>query len=327
MSALSYAIIGTGAIGGYYGARLQQAGCDVHFLLRSDYAHVRQSGLIIDSVSGDFVLPQVKAYNQSTDIPPVDVVIVALKTTQNHLLPDLLPAIKPGGAILSLQNGFGIEADIANLLKKNNLAIPAILGGLCFICSNKVGPGHLRHMDYGRILLGEHTQDQQPCPPPPVMKAIAADFSRAQVPVDTTDDLPMARWQKLVWNVPYNGLSVVLDATTEEMMADDGVRSLITTLMEEVVAIANAWGKETSTGTSRTIDNNIIHTMLAHTETMPPYRTSMKIDYDEGRPLEIEAILGAPIDIAKEIDVATPTMTMLYCQLSFLNQRLNALSL
>lgn len=79
MTYLKYAVIGTGAIGGYYGARLQQAGCEVHFLLRSDYAQVRENGLIIESISGDFALPEVNAYSDPAQMPPVDVVIVALK--------------------------------------------------------------------------------------------------------------------------------------------------------------------------------------------------------------------------------------------------------
>lgn len=318
---LSYAIIGTGAIGGYYGARLQQAGCEVHFLLRSDYTEVQQAGLKVESIEGDFYLPQVSAYPRAAQMPPVDVAIVALKTTHNAKLPQLLPPLKPQGAILSLQNGLDIEAGIAQHLTAACQPVPTLLGGLCFICANKVGPGHIRHLDYGRVLLGAHDPARQPCPPTPLMERIAADFSRAQVPIALTEDLPLARWQKLVWNVPYNGLSVVLDATTEAMMANREVRSLITTLMEEVVAVANGWAQEVSPGSGRHIADGAIAQMLAHTETMAPYRTSMKIDYDEGRPLEIEAILGNPVRTAQAVRVAAPAMTMLYQQLSFLNRQ------
>jgi len=325
MSSLSYAIIGTGAIGGYYGARLQQAGCEVHFLLRGDYEAVRHSGIAIESIDGDFELPQVKAYSQSTDIPPVDVAIVALKTTQNNHLHTLLPPIKKGGAILSLQNGLGIEADISRQLKgqlkEREGTVPDILGGLCFICSNRIGPGHFRHSAYGRILLGAHNPTAQPCTPTPLMGAIAADFAKGPIAIETTDDLPMARWQKLVWNVPYSGLSVVLDATTEEMMADSGVQSLITTLMAEVINTANAWGEQTSPGTNRHLPFSLIDEMIAHTEVIEPYRTSMKIDYDENRPLEVETIVGNPLRAAQAMGVSVPTMTMLYQQLSFLNNR------
>ncbi|MEL6555248.1 MAG: putative 2-dehydropantoate 2-reductase [Cyanobacteria bacterium J06621_11] len=320
-SKLSYAIIGTGAIGGYYGSRLAQSGCPVHFLLRSDYAHVKDNRLRVESVDGDFSLAQVNAYQRAADIPPVDVVIVALKTTHNPLLNQLLPQIKPSGAILSLQNGFGVEAKILQQLEENNFTVPNVLGGLCFICSNKVGPGHFRHLDYGRILLGAHQKSQQKVSPTPLMKRIVDDFQNARIEIDTTDDLPMARWQKLVWNVPYNGLSVVLDATTEEMMANSGVRSLITTLMQEVVTAANTWGEQTSPDTDRKIPDDVITKMLAHTETMAPYRTSMKLDFDRGQPLEIEAILERPISIAHKFNLPTPAMTMLHQQITFLNAR------
>ncbi len=322
---LSYAIIGTGAIGGYYGARLQQAGCEVHFLLRSDYKQVRDRGLIIDSIHGDFTLPSVKAYSKPEDIPPVDVAVIALKSTYNNLLKNLLPRLNPNGVILSLQNGLGIEAEIVQLLEKTNgeitKATPTVLGGLCFICSNKVGAGHIQHLDYGRVLLGAHDEANQLCPHTPVMNAIAADFTRAKVPIELTDDLPIACWKKLVWNVPYNGLSVVLDATTEEMMADEGVRSLITTLMNEVVTVANTWGQQVSPGSDRRVPQETISQMLSQTAQMAPYRTSMKIDYDEKRPLELEAILGNPLRTARSLNIPTPAMTMLYQQLAFLNSR------
>ena len=318
---LTYAIIGTGAIGGYYGARLQQGGCDVHFLLHSDYEVVRDRGITVESVDGNFTLPNVRAYNSPKDMPPVDVAIVALKTTNNALLTKLLPSLKPNSAILSLQNGLGVEADIVQRLKGTTDSAPTVLGGLCFICSNKVGDGHIRHMAYGDVLLGAHNDQNQPSPHTPLMESIAADFARARLPIDLTADLPMARWKKLMWNVPYNGLSVVLNATTEEMMNDDGVRSLITTLMQEVLTVANAWGHKASPGTHRNLPPKTIAQMLAHTEEMVPYRTSMKIDYDEGRPMEIEAILGKPINTAQKLKIPVPTMTMLYQQLTFLNDR------
>ncbi|MGB3300556.1 MAG: putative 2-dehydropantoate 2-reductase [Phormidesmis sp.] len=318
---LTYAIIGTGAIGGYYGARLQQAGCEVHFLLHSDYEHVRDRGLTIDSIDGDFTLPKVRAYSSPKDIPPVDVAVVALKTTNNALIAELMPPLKPNGAILSLQNGIGIEADIVQRLKKATDLVPTVLGGLCFICSNKVGDGHIRHIDYGKVLLGAYDETNQPRLPTPLMESIAADFTHAGIAIDLTADLPMARWRKLVWNVPYNGLSVVLDATTEEMMNDDGVREIIIALMQEVITTANAWGKKVSPEGDRHLPLATIDQMLAQTEKMSPYRTSMKIDYDEGRPLEIETILDSPIAIARSLGVSTPTMLMLYQQLAFLSAR------
>jgi len=319
---LSYAVIGTGAIGGYYGGRLAESGCDVHFLLRSDYGHVSAHGMVVDSVKGDFALQPVNAYSSAASMPPVDVALVCLKTTNNHLLPGLLPSLKPGGAVLLLQNGFGVEAAVEQIWREALERVPTLFGGLCFICAHKIAPGHIRHIDYGRLMLGEHiaaVSDQ--FAPVNLLKAIAIDFNRANIETDITNDLAMARWLKLVWNVPYNALSVVLNATTAEMMADEGTRTLILTLMQEVVSVANRWGEQNNKGEERALSDDVIEQMFEHTETMPAYLTSMKLDFEQKRPLEIETILGTPLKIAKELDVAVPAMDMLYQQLAFLNAR------
>ncbi|MBX2863262.1 MAG: putative 2-dehydropantoate 2-reductase [Leptolyngbyaceae cyanobacterium MAG.088] len=311
MAAKRYAILGTGAIGGYYGARLQQSGCDVHFLLRSDYDHVKKHGLVVKSVSGDITLPQVNAYNNPANMPPMDVVVIALKTTQNHRLADLMPPLNDGAVVLTLQNGLGIENEIAQLVSPQQ-----IMGGLCFICSNKVGPGHIHHLDYGKIQLGAYGATKQQRDLTPAMAAIADDFRRAKIPIDVTNDLFIARWRKLVWNVPYNGLSVVLDATTNELMADDDVKGRIHRLMNEVINAANTWAHylTVDNAPSRHIPMSFATNMLEATAQMKPYRTSMKIDFDEGRPLEVEAILGNPVRAAAEVDAATPEMATLYEQ-------------
>ena len=310
-----YAILGTGALGGYYGACLQRVGLEVHFLLHHDYQHVREQGLVIESPDGDFTLPYVNAYGDAAKMPACDVVIVALKTTQNHLLPDMLPSVvKDDGVVLVLQNGLGIEQEVAQLVGSKR-----VMGGLCFLCSNKVGPGHIHHLDYKQITLGEYLPDYQPGGLTQRMRQVADDFERAGIPITLAEDLLLARWQKLVWNIPYNGLSVVLDATTNELMADQYTRSLVEQLMGEVLAGASA--------TNRKISDHFIQTMLDYTEKMTPYRTSMKIDYDERRPLEVEAIVGNPLRVATAAGTDLPLISMLYRQLKFLdvqNRRFNA---
>ena len=309
MSSRSYAILGTGALGGYYGACLQRAGLEVHFLLHSDYDHVCQHGLVIESPEGNFTLPYVNAYCDASKMPRCDVVAVALKSTQNHLLSQLLPAVvKDDGVVLLLQNGLGIEEDVAQIVGSER-----VIGGLCFLCSNKVGPGYIHHLDYKEIKLGEYTPNYRPGGITERMRQIAGDFECAGIPIQLAEDLLLARWQKLVWNIPYNGLSVVLDATTNELMADHHARSLVEQLMREVVAGAAA--------TDRIISDRIIQQMLDHTEKMTPYRTSMKIDYDERRPLEIEAIFGNPLRAATAAGVDLPLISMLYRQLKFLDAK------
>jgi 2-dehydropantoate 2-reductase len=320
MAGRRYTVLGTGAIGGYYGACLQRGGAEVHFLLHSDYDHVAEHGLMVESIAGNFALPQVQAHRTVATMPPVDVVIVGLKTTQNALLPDLLrPILGPETAVLTLQNGFAIEHQLAQWVGNRPL-----LGGLCFVCSNKVGPGHIRHLDYGSVLLGQYSPDHQPAGLSPLLKSLAQDFQAAQVEVDWTDDLRLARWRKLVWNIPFNGLSVVMNATTTDMMADPNIRQLAEQLMGEVVEAAQADGEALSPGQGRHLSTDLIGQMLTHTEQMAPYRTSMKIDFDAGRPLEVEAIFGNSLRAAQAAGVAAPRIEMLYHQLKAIDRRLGA---
>lgn len=309
MSTRSYAIVGTGAIGGFYGAKLQKAGHKVSFLLRSDYHYVTNKGLMVQSVDGDFILPEIDAYKDVNKMPRCDVVVVALKTTQNHLLPEILPSLlKNNSTILLLQNGLNIEPDVAQIIGERT-----IISGLCFICANKVGAGHIRHLDYGSVKLAEYTVNYRNVGITEKMREIAQDLESADIPIDLTEDLLLARWQKLVWNIPYNGLSVMLDARTNEMMKNPEMRVLVEEIMQEVLAGARSCG--------RVISDRFIAKMLDHTDKMKPYLTSMKLDYDGKKPLEVEAILGNPLRMANKAGVNLPRISMLYQQLKFLDAR------
>jgi 2-dehydropantoate 2-reductase len=312
MSERTYAILGTGALGGFYGAKLQKAGLNVHFLLRSDYEHVSKQGLMIESVDGDFALPQINAYCNVEKMPRCDVVVVALKTTQNFILSKLLPFVmKDDGVVLVLQNGLGVEEEVAQIVGNDK-----VIGGLSFLTANKVAPGHIYHVSYKNIILGEYTPNYDLCDITQRMQHIAKDFENAGIPIELTEDLLLARWKKLVWNVPYNGLSVILNATTAELMADVHTRKLVEQLMYEVLAGAKSSG--------HIIPESFIQTMLNNTAKMKPYRTSMKIDFDERRPLEVEAIFGNPLRIAQASGVRLPQISCLYGQLKFLDAKIRS---
>ena len=303
----NYAIVGTGALGGFYGARLQKADLEVNFLLRSDYDRVKKHGLIVESPEGDFTLPQVRAYHDARKMPQCDVVIVALKTTQNHFLPKILPhLLKDDGVVLVLQNGLNIEPEVAKIVGAER-----VIGGLCFLCSYKVSPGHICHLDYGSITLGEYTEDYKQIGITNRLHQIASDFRRAQIPIKLSGDLLLSRWKKLVWNIPYNGLSVVLNARTDELMANPDTLTLVEEIMGEVVVAAKSC--------DRIIPDDFIPDMLDYTHKMKPYRTSMKIDYDESRPLEVEAIFGNPIRVAQQVGIKLPQIEVLYRMLKFVD--------
>jgi 2-dehydropantoate 2-reductase len=306
----SYAIIGSGAVGGFYGARLARAGRDVHFLLHTDYDHVRRHGLTVESVDGDFHLPQVQAYSRAEDLPPTDVVVVAMKATNNHLWESMLrgPVARGDSSFLLLQNGLGGEDLLASLVGPDR-----VLGGLCFLCSNKVGPGRIHHLDYGFVTLGQHSADGAAAGITDRMRAIGADLEGAGIQVDYAEDLLLARWRKLVWNIPFNGLSVVLDARIDEILACPETRALAESLMGEVVVGAASLGRE--------IEPAFVRHMMDLTERMTPYRTSMKIDHELGRPMEVEAIFGNPLRAAEQSGADLPGIRMLYRLLTYIDTR------
>ncbi len=300
---MKIAIIGTGAVGGYYGALLQQAGGDVHFLLNRDYEHVREHGLQIFSPGGDVRLPTVKAYAAARELPRCDLVIVALKTTANAVLNEILPhVLTPDGVVLTLQNGLGADTHIAGIVGPER-----VLGGLCFLCANKETPGVIRHVDYGLITLGAYRADGQPGGVTPGLARTGTLMSNAGIEIQLIDDLQAARWRKLVWNVPFNGLCVVWNCLTDVLMRTPETRALSRRLMEEVAGA--------SAVCARPIEESFLLKMMDDTDKMVPYAPSMKLDYDAGRPMELEAIYGIALQLAVQAGVPMPETTTLYRQL------------
>ena len=305
---MKYAVIGTGAIGGYYGGLLARHGMDVHFLLNSDYQHVNEQGLRIDSINGNFNV-DVNAYAKPEDMPLCDVAIVALKTTNNHLLEVLLPqVVKRTGVVVIMQNGLAVEQVAADILPQ-----ASIMGGLCFIGSTKIGPGHIQHSDFGMVSLGQYMTDESAAGITPELGLVTEDFLSCGIDVKPVENLNFLRWQKLVWNVPFNGLSVVLNSSTSALLSQHDSRALIKSMMLEVIAAANACGQPLSA--------TMAELMLVNTETnMQDYAPSMKVDYDHNRPLEINAIYQSMIDRAARSSVDMKLAKMLAQQLRFLSR-------
>lgn len=301
------AIVGAGALGLYYGAMLQRSGVDVHYLLRRDYDAVVRHGLKVYSVLGDFHLPQVKAYPAVTEIGPVDLVIVGLKTFANHQMTALIrPLLKETTTILTLQNGLGNEEVLAAAFGSER-----ILGGIAFLCSNRGKPGEVHHLGEGRIRLGEFSGGLTPR-----SEALATMFKSSGVPCEAVADLRRARWEKLVWNIPFNGLSALLDKDVTELLTFEPTRELVRELMLEVIAAANAQGL------SRDINGSEFSAqMITFTDQMDHYRPSMQIDRAEGRPLELEAIYAIPLRRAAAVGRPMLRVDML-CRLLFSGERL-----
>ena len=297
---MRYAVVGAGAIGGYYGAKLAYSGQEVHFLLHSDYQYVKERGFQVDSCDGSFHLPQVNVYQHAEDMPQCDVVIVGLKTINNHLLPQLLPPLlHQRTAVVLIQNGIGVEADVQQMFPDVQL-----IAGLAFICSAKTEPGRVNHQCYGSINLGNYS-----CRDEALFAQILADFNTAGV---TAASVPYAeaRWKKAVWNMPFNGMTVALDTQTDLLLKNPATRALIREQMMEVIGAAQALGVSALT-------EEFADKMIAMTDAMTPYSPSMKLDYDFHRPMEIHYLYTRPIELAAEAGFAMPRLKMLEAELSF----------
>ena len=302
---MRYAIIGTGAIGAYYGAKLAHAGNDVHFLLHSDYDYVKEHGLQVDSCDGSFHLDAPQVYRSTADMPDADVVIVALKTTNNsRLLPELLtPLLHTDPTVLLIQNGIGVEANVQKMFPTAQLA-----AGLAFICSAKSEPGRVNHQCYGSINIGNYS-----CHDTAQLKRLIADFDAAGVKAAEVD-YHEARWKKAVWNMPFNGMTVALGAQTDKILANAATRQLIYDQMLEVIGAAQALGV-------KGLDSTFANKMIESTLQMTPYSPSMKLDYDFRRPMEIEYIYSHPIAEARAAGFDMPKLAMLEAELRFLDAK------
>jgi 2-dehydropantoate 2-reductase len=295
----SIAIVGAGAVGGYYGGRLAQHGHDVHFLLRSDYPAWKAQGLRVQSIDGDFTLParNLRVYSEAQHMPKVDLVIITLKTTENHQIAQLVrPLLHDETAILTLQNGLGNEQLLADLFGTQR-----VLGGMAFTCLNRVSPGVIQHTDHGFIRLGEF------CGPTGRSERairIADLLAQSMIHASAIEDLRGGRWDKQVWNVPFNGLGALLDASTDRLIGDEDGTRLVRAIMEEVLEAARADGVELSADSPLK--------KIESTRTMGAYQSSTQIDRRLGRPMEIEAIFGQPVEIARRACKTLPLLEMLY---------------
>jgi 2-dehydropantoate 2-reductase len=292
----SIAVVGSGAVGLYYGGRLAAAGEDVRFLLRSDFPEVSKRGLQVESIAGDFSVPKVAAFRSPEEIGPVDLVIVAWKATSNrHLAEVLPPLLHPETQVLTLQNGLGNCEALAEMVGEER-----VLGGLCFVCINRLSPGRVSHSGGGRVAIGEWRAGESGR-----AQRVAARFQAALVPAVPVDDLEQTQWEKLVWNIPFNGLSIAEGGvTTDLLLASPEMELEIRAIMAEVLRAARALGVSLGDGL---IDSNV-----ERTRPMGAYRTSSMIDFVEGREVELGPIWEEPLRRAREAGVEMPRTEALY---------------
>ena len=316
-------VVGCGAVGSFYGAKLCRAGHETHFLLRSDYEAVKARGVRVLSPEGDFTA-RPRAATAPERIGPCDLALIGLKTTANRRFAELLPPlVGPRTRILTLQNGVGNEEALARLFPPEQ-----IFGGHCFVCLNRIAPGVVRHMAHGRIILGEFRR-----PPGPQAEELAATFRAAGVPCEVSPNLERAHWEKLVWNIPFNGLGVAGAAGYEQvlagrlrpgqplgeclsadrLLADPRWFALLRELMCEVIDAARALG--------HLIPYEFAEENIERTRCMGAYRASTLLDFERGLPLELEAMFLEPRRLAQAAGASTPRLDALCAILTELDRR------
>jgi 2-dehydropantoate 2-reductase len=289
-------IVGSGAIGTYYGAKLAHAGNDLHFLMRGDLTDVEREGIFVRGEGENFRVSKINYYNSTNEIGPCDLAVVTVKTTSNSDLIDLVPPLLHDGTmLLTLQNGLGNDEFLAK-----HFGAERVLGGLCFIAVARKSRVEVERYGHGDIVLGEFGRKAQPR-----TQEIAEKFSRANVRCQVTDDLALERWRKLIWNVPFNGLSILAGGIdTGAILADKHLRQATLALMNEVIAAANKCG--------HSLPSDAWRKHIERTETMDGYKPSTLLDWEEGKPLEIEAIWGEPLRRATAAGAQMPRTEMVY---------------
>jgi 2-dehydropantoate 2-reductase len=290
-------VMGAGAIGAYYGARLQQAGEEVVFCARG--AHLRamlEQGLDISSIRGDLKLARVTATADPRQFAPYDLILFCVKVYDTEAAAAALGGcLAPGGAILTLQNGVENEARLTELFGAG-----AVMGGNARIGAELVAPGKIVHKTSGTIEFGELDGRITPR-----AEAIAQAMRRAGIFGELSPDIRASRWDKLMWNAAFNTVTALTHRTVGEVLDDPEGYALVRNLMEEVRAAAAAEGVE--------LPGERIAQVLAHSSrNLRPVRTSTLQDLQRGKPLEVEALIGVVVRTARRHGIKAPISEAIY---------------
>ena len=299
-------VIGTGAVGSFYGSLLSGSGAEVSVVARSDYGHIRAHGIDVDSPLGAFHFTPAHVVNDARDLPAKpDYVLLCVKVTQAVDRVALLrSALGPETSIVLIQNGISIEEEIVRAYPNHR-----VISGLAFICVTRTAPGQIWHQAYGRLVLGDYPKGISP-----ETAALCEAFEPTGISCVATKDIVSARWQKCVWNAPFNPLSVLSGGlATADILATE--ERLVRALMEEIRSIATASGYH--------LPDDIVERNIESTRKMPAYKTSMLLDYEAGRPMETEAILGNAVRAARAADVSAPHLETVYALMNLREKQID----
>ncbi len=291
-------VVGTGAVGSFYGSLLAKQDVEVSVLARSDYEHVKEYGIEIESKLGNYHFRPNQVVRSATELgTKPDYILLCIKVVEGADRAALIEdAVAPHTAIVLISNGIDIEEEIAKNYPDNEL-----ISGLAFICVTRTAPGKIWHQAYGKLALGNYPQGMSE-----KVQALASVFESSGINCVATDDIVTARWQKTVWNAAFNPLSVLSGglATSDILTTQE---PFVRAIMEEICAIARA--------ADHPLPADIVEVNVSSTHKMPPYKTSMLLDFEAGRPMETEAILGNAVRYGQRLGVAVPHLESVYALL------------
>jgi len=294
------AVLGTGGIGGYFGGRLATAGHDVTFLARGAHLEaIREHGLVVRSVAGDFTVESARATDDAASIGEVDTVLLAVKTWQLPPLLESLPALAgPDTAVLTTQNGVEAPDQVARVVGRE-----AVLPGIAKIFAFIDAPGHVTHAG-GPASLAFDEWSTLPGPPSArvtrLREAVTASGAVSPVPIDIWAEL----WSKMLFVVPFGGLGAALDATIGELRSRPSSRALLEDAMREVEAVARARGIA--------LPPTVVAGTMAFVDDQPAgATTSLQRDLLEGKPSELDAWTGAVVRLGGDSGVDVPLHRLL----------------
>lgn len=323
----SIAVIGTGAVGGYYGARLWESGkYDVKFQMRGEnYEVSTRDGLRVDSIDGNVFIPpeELKIFKNPEDVGPVDWIILSIKSSSLGDIPNLVyPLIDPSKTrILTIMNGL-IEEDLIRLFERSvgQDFCAALYGGMALVCSNRIGPGHINH-SYAGLLSGGVAVSRETFTDQDNQQAFRDLWAPTSIDIAYEQSLLGGRWRKCLWNLPFNGISVAMNGiTVDKIVNDPGLRRLAFEIMDETIAAANADLDAHGFGKEFYLNEKDKNKMMDLSDNMGAYRTSTMIDFVEGRPLEVDYIFAKPVERARSLGVHVPHLETIVAQIQALER-------
>lgn len=302
-------VIGLGAVGCLYAAKLQQAGAQVAVVCRSNFEEVKARGIEVKSIWGDFIFqPNQVLKNCEEYVGEADFIIAATKIVQGLNLPQMIAsAVSKNTTIALIQNGIFIEDEMARAFPNNHL-----LSVIAFVDVIRDSLNSIIHAGDGKLTIGEFLN-----PNPQKTQQLAGLFTKAAVPVILSADIQFDRWKKLLWNASFNPISVVCgNLDTKQILDNLELKRLVRAVMLEVKGLAKLQGYE--------IEEQLIDQMIASTNARKtPAITSMLVDYRAHRPMEGEAILGNALHFAAKNNAKAPLIEDLYNKLKIVQASTN----